>query len=241
MAGQRRLILLLFLMALTGNTLFWLSAYDTRAVWSNVPPVPTEGGVVAMALGDRQLAYRITGFMLQNLGDSGDRTTPLQDYDYDRLVQWFYLADRLDPASNFVPLLAAYYFSSTQNADQLTPLIEYLRIVGHRPQGEKWRWLAQAVYLARFRQGDLNKAIALAEELSGEWHPGRPLWMKQMPAFIMAAQGDREAAYKMMLDMLKGDTSSLRPGEVRFMRAYICTRLLDREAAARHPLCTSPP
>ena len=81
-------------------------------------------------LGDTQLAYRTAAAMLQSLGDTGGRVTPLRDYKYEDLIQWFDLAHDLDPQADFVPYIAAYYFGGLEgDPDQLRYIVNYLHKV----------------------------------------------------------------------------------------------------------------
>ena len=222
---------------LLGHAFLAANEFSRRAEWMNVPPAPGQAGALVMSLGDAQFSFRTINIMLQNLGNIGGRWQKLEDYNYQRLGEWFFLADELDPKSNYTPLLAGYYFSATKKPEDLTPVIEYLARAGEHPQPEKWRWLAQAVYLARFKQNDLAKASTLADQLSAEWHEGRPLWMKQMKAFILADAGSREAAYDLMMGILKEDIDNLRPEEINFMTDYICNRILTPDEAIKNPVC----
>ncbi len=225
-----------FLLLLAGNAGLWASVRGAQARWTNVPPVAPEAGAAAFALGDRALAYRAIGLMLQNMGDSGGRVTNLRQYDYDRLVQWFELEDRLDPRSDFMPILASYYFGAVDDPQKLAPLVAYLRRVGNEPGNRRWRWLAQGVHLARYGLNDLDLAYAMALELAAL--PGdMPAWTRQMPAFIMTARGDKEAAYAIILEILKSDARKMDPVEIRFMKNYMCKRLLTPEQAAQNDLC----
>lgn len=238
MLGNRRnIIFILCLFSFMIHAGFSIYGRDLKALWINVPPVPTKEASIVMAMGDPQLAYRVNGIMIQNMGDTGGRTTALSDYDYNKLSKWFFLADQLDQRSDFIPLLASFYFGGTQKPEDLDPLIDYLSIVGVRPYGEKWRWLAQAVYLSRFRQDDLDKALGLAYMLANMNAPDMPAWTRQMPAFIAAAQGDKETSYNIIVSILKETSAELHPNEVNFMVNYICERTLDEFEAAQHPLC----
>jgi len=107
-----------------------------------VPPAPTPRGAVAMSLGDAEFSYRFLALMLQNLGDAGGETTPLKDYNYKKIGQWFFLLHALDPASDHVPMIAAYYFGVTRVPADVAEVVRYLSVVGQIPGGEKWRWRA---------------------------------------------------------------------------------------------------
>lgn len=239
MASRNYIVYFAFLLALGVNAVFWSQTRDLRAHWANVPPAPSESGAGFMALGDRQFAYRSSGIMLQNLGNLGGSSTPLKDYDFKALGGWFRLLDRLDPESDFMPFLAAYYFGAAPEGTDISPLVDYLEETGSRPGDRNWRWLAQAVFLAHYRMNDFNRALELADKLSRMWEPGRPGWMKQMQAFLMAERGDRQAAYDLMIRIITDGKDDLHPEEIHSMVIYLCTRLLDPAQAAVHPLCTN--
>ncbi len=218
------------------NAGIWLFSRTQQSAWPNVPPLPSKAGLSAGALGDLQLTYRSTALMLQNLGDTGGRTTSLQDYNYEQLGRWLNAAYDLDPRSSVIAFLAAYYFGGVQDAAKLPPVIDFLERAGSRNEGKNWRWLAQAVFLARYKAQDYARALALAQKLAA--YPGEiPIWARQMPAMVMSAEGDKQAAYAIMVETLRSQADTLHPNEVNFMVDYICTRILDAAAAKMDPIC----
>lgn len=226
--------------AVLANAAFWTVSKDRRAVWHNVPPAPSARGAVAVGLGDAQFAYRAQGLALQNLGDTGGRSTALNDYDYRGLGRWFALQDALDPRSNYMPMLAAWYFGASPDPEDLRHVIDYLEVVGQRPYGEKWRWLAYAAYLAQHKINDLDKALDLAQLLARGTEPGMPGWTRSMPALVLNEKGDKAAAYAIMMSILSSSADKLDPAEVNNMRIYICEQILDAPARKTNPLCTEP-
>lgn len=237
---EKRAVFTAFWLAMALNLCVWWHVLDMRARWGNVPPVPSTESAALMTLGDKQMAYRTYGLLIQNLGDSGGEARPLKEYNYENLTKWFWLEDTLDPRANFIPSLAAYYFSANQDTDAIDPIIEYLAAIGQRPGSQKWRWLAQAVYLARFVQHDYDQALALAEKLAALNDPDMPTWTKQMPAFVMMQQGDKNGAYQILLNILGSQVQHLQAPEINFMRDYICERILSKEEKAVDPVCQAP-
>lgn len=219
------------------NIAFWSGTRYLRANWDNVPVPPAKETMVMAMLGDTQFAYRVMSIMLQNFGEIGGRSTAFEDYNYENLGKWFYLGDSLDSQSNFVPLLAAYYFGASRVKEDLNYVTDYLAEVGRRQIGQKWRWLAQAIFITKFQQQDPEKALKLSYELAEMWKPGMPGWAKQMPAFILADMGEKEASYTFLLSLLQDDSEKYHPAEVNFMVDYICTRILDKNEALQDPLC----
>lgn len=212
---------LFFLIAV--NFAYWLASADTYGRWAGVPPVPSEAGILMRGLSDAQFSHRSSALTLQTLGDSGGKITPLKDYDYNKLRSWFFRLHGLDPASDHMPMVAAYYFGATRVPGDVRMVIDYLAMAGGIPVGDKWRWLAQAVYLAQHRLHDLDLALDLAYRLSRI--PGDlPMWARQMPAFVLKEKGEREAA-RLILENLIATQSNLDPKEVNFMRAYLVEQL----------------
>ncbi len=219
------------------NIVSWLWVRDTQVSWSNVPPPPKKEYASSYGLGDDSFAYRINAIMIQNLGDTGGRVTSLEDYDYKRLADWFYLQDTLDSRSSFIPYMAAYYFGAVQKPEKYRPVIGYLDHVGGRDYNENWRWLLHAIYFARFKLGDVDLALDLAYKLAEDDNEDLPSWTKQMPAFVLTQKGEKEAAYALLLEMLKSSSDKLHPSEVYNTKIYMCTRLITRREAIDNPLC----
>lgn len=232
-----RLIQLALAITLFLNIVFWFSIRDVQARWENVPPPPSEKFASAYGLGDKSLAYRTNGLMIQNMGDTGGRLTSLVDYDFERLTKWFFLQDYLDEKSNYTPYLAAFYFGSVQDPQKYRPVLPYLTEVGMRPYGQKWRWLVHAVQITKDKLQDNEKALELAQLLAQSKHPDMPNWVQQMPVFVLTDKGQKEAAYALMLEILKSSSENMHPNEIYSMRIYICNKILDQQEAQDNPLC----
>jgi hypothetical protein len=230
--AQGRLRINAFLaLALSLNILFWGWSQNFFAKWQGVPPVPSENGALTMALGDREFAYRFLALQLQGLGDGGGQMASLKTYNYQKLGEWFRLLHLLNPASDHVPMAAAYYFGSISDTQRIPVVIDYLSEVGQSPVGSKWRWLAHAVVLARHQMNDLQLALDLAYKLSKMEPIGDtlPSWARQMPAFILKAKGDKADARALMENMLL-NSESLHPNEVNFMKSFLTEQLGVPEA-----------
>jgi hypothetical protein len=229
-------IYLIFAVILAGNFFFWKNARQIDEPWSNVPPATGAPILSMMALGDDQIAYRMTGYFLQNLGSAGGRFVALQDYNFPLLEKWLFASHELDPYSDYIPYLAAYYFSATQNAEQVRYLIPYLTENGSLdyPRG-KWRWAAQAVYLAQFSLEDYALALNLANNLAAR--PNVADWARQLPALVNLRMGNKEAAYELLLNMLDKERENLNPAEINAIADIICTRILSAPEASDNPLC----
>ncbi len=207
------------------NVALWGASRNIYSGWEGVPPVPSRNSAVMMTLGDSEFSYRFLALILQNLGNTGRDIVPLKNYDYEKLGKWFFLLHELDPASDHIPMIASYYFGGTRVPEDVAVVVNYLKVVGQIPVSEKWRWLAHAAYLARHRMHDLPLALKLAYKLKNLPNSSKfPQWARQMPAFILKEQGEKEAAKHMMENMLVTE-KTIHPEEINFMKAYLIEQL----------------
>ncbi|MEZ5834928.1 MAG: hypothetical protein R3D03_04265 [Geminicoccaceae bacterium] len=184
------------------------------------PPPPPVAMLVAEALGDRQLAFRMAALRLQEAGDGGGEITPLADYDYGRVLGWLEAIDRLDPRSDHVMAMAAYYFALVHDPKKIAMMVDFLARTSMKHPETRWRYLAQAAYLARHRLKDRKRAMAIARQLAGLDVAGLPVWVRQMPAFVLADLGEAEAAADMMGAIL-ASRPDLPEDERRLMIEFI--------------------
>jgi hypothetical protein len=222
---------LLLFIALSVQLSVWYVIRDVKPRLIVVPPVPSKTEVALFSLGDKEWYFRTLAFTLQNAGDSFGRFTPLKDYDYALLYQWFLLLDTLDARSDFVPSIASYYYSQTQNKSDVKYIVRYLEQHAARNPEKKWWWLAQAVYLAKHVLNDKQWALSLAKKLS-HVNADMPAWARQMPALVYAELGEKEAALVIIKGLLE-HPERFSPAELRYMKFFIDKRLDDLIKASK--------
>jgi hypothetical protein len=188
-----------------------------------VAPPPSPRAAQAMSLGDDQFLYRALALEVQEMGDSGGRFTPLIDYDYGKLVEWFRLLDGLDARSDYAASLAALQYGLTKKPEDAKLIAIYVREHANRDPAKKWRFLAHGAYIARHRGKDMDLALEIAKDLAAVNVPDIPAWTKQMPAFIMTEMGDKEAAEAYLSALIA--TGNMSEEEKIHMHNYIQRRL----------------
>ncbi|MEQ1887774.1 MAG: hypothetical protein ABL951_01185 [Alphaproteobacteria bacterium] len=206
------------------QVLYWVPAHNIRVPWTGVGLAPSPVLARAFSLGDDQLYYRAAALGLQNEGDWAGELTPLANYDYARLSGWFGLLSGIDTKSQYAPTLAGYYFGQSRNPEQVRLIVAYLQQLAAAHPQTHWRWLAYSVYLARHRIHDLVLALELAYQLAALPVADMPIWTRQLPAFVLADTGEKEAA-RDILEAILESTPDLQKAEQNFMRNYIGTRL----------------
>ncbi len=223
------LLLYLFLLAQVG---LWTKTEHIIPDMGIVPPVPSPLAVKALAFGDEAFYFRTQALKIQNAGDTFGRFTALKEYNYEKLYHWFKLLDSLDSKSNFVPAMAAYYYSQTQNTPDVKYVAKYLEEHSEKDLYNKWWWMGQAVYLANNKLNDKDWALSLAKKLASTPRDDIPLWAKQMPAFIYEQRGEEQQALIIIADILN-NLDNIKPGEINFMRYFVEERL--KQLIEDHP------
>lgn len=202
----------------------WTQTKHYKPDLAIVPDVPSKASIKAISLGDEQFYFRTLAFQLQNAGDTFGRFTALKNYNYNKLYHWFTLLDTLDSKSHFVPSLAAYYYSQTQNIPDVKYVAQYLEEHAEKDMYNNWWWMSQAVYLANHKLKDKEWALKLAYKLAATPRNDIPLWVKQMPAFIHEQRGEEEQAVRIISDILN-NVDNIDQGELNFMSYFVTKRL----------------
>jgi hypothetical protein len=215
-------------LALAFSVIFSIQTRDMRNTWPGIAPPPSNEAALLYGYGDKQLSYRNVGLILQNAGDTGGRTTNFKDYDYNIIEQWLWLSNTLDPNANYVPSLAAYYFSAAKEPEKVERLIDYLATVGDDTTGERWRWLGHAVYLARFTVKDQVRALELANKLAALDAPNMPSWTKVMPAYVQTAMGNKKEARELLLLMIADPNGNYQQADINQSCWYINEHLREK-------------
>lgn len=214
--------LLSLMLALGGQIAFWDHTRDIMPDMGIVPSVPGERTVRALSFGDEEAFFRLLALNIQNSGDTFGRFTALYKYDFNKLYHWFSLLDTLDNQSNYLPSMATYYFSQTQNPNNVRYIVDYLDEHTKGREKDTWWWVAQASYLASHRMQDSQRALELAERLRGI--KGIPMWAQQSAAFVHENRGEYGEALDIIQEILK-DPDQYSQGELNFMRYFIEERL----------------
>ena len=83
---------------------------------------------------------------------------------YDIVIhQWLLLLDTLNHRSNLLPSMATYYFSQTQNPNDVHYMTNYLYVHASKDIEHKWWWLLQCIYLAMYKLNNMDLALKVAK------------------------------------------------------------------------------
>jgi hypothetical protein len=174
------------------------------------------------SLGEDAFFFRSHTLALQHAGNLDGEIVPYYQMDYPHLKDWLTLLDRFDGEAEITPMIAARLYGNSQNGADTKYVIDYLEARALAHPLSDWRWLGQAVYLARFRLKDQARAQTLAHEL-GSMPISLPSWARDLEIFVMVDRGDKQGA-KRLLAALTSDSDSANE---RQWAAYYRTHVLD--------------
>jgi tetratricopeptide (TPR) repeat protein len=183
-------------LALASRTIAWRQGREPIAA------APTRSAVDALGLGDDQFFFRAGVLKLTH---AGGNAALLREFDYPALVSWFTLLDRLDLHSTAVPVLAAYWYAQTPDDGDARLVVDYLVARSQSDRETGWRWLVEAVYLARYRLNDLDLALKLANRAAHADLPNAPFYVRHLPAFVELQLGKRDAAIVLLKALLEAN------------------------------------
>lgn len=230
--NSHRFFLLIFALIFCCQLFFSHHFQNIKAKIEIVPPAPNKEVAAILSFGDNEFLFRILAMRLQNSGDVFAGFVALKNYDYVRIYNWMTALDSLDSQSKLAPALASYYYSQTQQIQDVRHVVKYLEEHSEKNIDANWWWLFQAVFIAKDILKDLDLALKLSQKLAQNNAADAPLWTKQMPAFILEKQGEGCLAFqtiKNLIDEAKSGRKKITAREMEFMRFFIKSRLQKLE------------
>jgi len=196
------------------------SAFDggTSQGVGSVPPPPPAPVLSLAALGDPDLAAAAGVLWLQAFDNPPGESVPFARLDYGNLRGWLERLLALRPTADYPLLAAIRLYAEVPDPARQRIMIDFVReAFGEAPE-RRWPWQAHAVFVARHRMGDVDLALALADELAAgvRPYPDVPAFARQMDVFVRAGIGDAEGAAVLLGALLEAGRIT-DPSERRFL------------------------
>lgn len=176
------------------------------------PLPPGKHLMKVISMGDDGLIYRNFGYQIQIAGDDYGTTTPLKNYSYAKLQQWFYLLSELDSRSEYVPSIAGFYYSNSQNPMDNVYIIDYLEKFADNNPVKFWRWYTTAMYLAYNKTHDDEKVKEIATK-AATLDSSVPLWARTIGIFL-SSKKDICASVKLIASLDKNELENIASDKI---------------------------
>ena len=149
--------------------------------------------------------------------DNGSVTIPFRSLDYARVIHWLDNILSLDNKSQYALLAATRLYAEVNDEPRQREMLEFVYRKFLEDPGHRWRWLAQAVVIAKHRLNDLPLALKFAQALADNTSNNTvPSWARQMHIFIREDLGEVESARILLGGLLESDTIT-DINELRFL------------------------
>ncbi|PKU26516.1 hypothetical protein [Telmatospirillum siberiense] len=198
-AGRHPLLWIVLVALLCAQVGYARILRPLRPAIEEMPFPLNEQGIKGLALGDDQFLFRVLARWLQDVGDGGGRVRPLIDYDYDRVVDWLKVLDRLDERSDYSFVLGASYFGSVMEPNagpsRVRKIALYFRERALADPARRWPELVWAGERARRIVKDRQLSELIAGDLSAlRDNPRVPAWLPLLAPPLYRFAGNNRAA-----------------------------------------------
>lgn len=149
--------------------------------------------------------------------DNGTVTIPFRNLDYERVTRWLDTVISLDSKSQYTLLAATRLYAEVPDEPRQRLMLDFVYRKFLEDPAHRWRWLAQAVVIAKHRLNDLPLALKFAQALADNTNNDAvPSWARQMHIFIHEDMGEVESARILLGGLLESGTIT-DVNELRFL------------------------
>lgn len=181
-------------------------------------PAPVDAETIRLlSLGEAMIASRLLSFWLLTFDTRAGAVVPFESLDYERLAGWLGVIQTLDPLTAYPSITASGVFVDVRDPARARRMLEFVYRQYLKAPARRWRWLAQATMLAKYRLDDRQLALKFARALRRHAAgTDMPAWARDMEFIILQQMGELEAARAVITALL--DSGAVTdPAERRFL------------------------
>jgi len=225
---------LLLALALAAQVGWQAARPSVRPAGLDLPPPPAPGMLRLTSFGEPAASARLAMLYVQSFDLRAGNDLPYRKLDYGRLIGWLRAIVDSDPRSAYPLFAAARIYAINPDPRKARAMLEFIYREYLKEPNRRWRWLADAALIAKYRLGDLPLALRYANAIDRlTTRRDVPLWAKQMRVFILEDMNEIQAA-KVIVGGLLASGRIKDPAELRFLKRQL-ERLASREAHPRPP------
>ncbi|MGB5584055.1 MAG: hypothetical protein WBO93_10740 [Gammaproteobacteria bacterium] len=216
-----RSIIVVLLIALSAQ-LIWHSQQKPVPARADDLPYPMSARAYVMgSLGEPLAVAKLLNLWLQAFDNQPGISIPLHSLDYSLVMKWLDTILELDPTGHYPMLAAARVYGSVSDRAKQREMMDYIFKKFNQDPDRHWRWLANAVIVAKYELKDLSLALqyatALADNVTSE---NVPYWAKDMKIIVLEDLGELESA-KVLVGGLIASGKISDPNELKFLENKI--------------------
>lgn len=200
---------------------------NSTATIKALPAPPASERLKVLSLGEPQLLSRLSQLWLQAYDNQPGISLSFNDLDYKLVNAWLDTALKLDTSTQYPLFAASHIYAQVKDPIKKRQITDFIRDKFVESPNTRWRWMANAVIVAKHELKDLTLAADYANELRRlATGSNVPHWAQQMEIFLLEDMGEYERA-QLMLGAL------LSSGEITDKHeSYFLTQRLNQLRAA---------
>jgi hypothetical protein len=180
--------------------------------WSQPKPVATAAALTApppvstlriASVGEPVVLAQLMTLYLQAFDNQPGISIPFLDLDYQQVRRWLETILALDPVGQYPLLLAAQVYSQVPDPGRVRLMTDLVHQEFLQNPNQRWRWLAHAAIMAKYRLQDKTLALRYARDIT-QHAPEAPHWARQMQIFILEELGEIESAKILLGGLIAG-------------------------------------
>ncbi len=175
---------------------YWHWSSNNLEIKRDVLPIPPMTSLIRLvSLDDPVPAAKWVMLWLQAFDNQPGISIPLKELNYPRVTEWLDLILDLDNKIQYPLLAAIRFYAEVADKKKQRVMVDYISKKFIENPGERWPFMAHAVYIAKHRIKDQQLALACAK-LIRQYATGDdvPYWAKQMEIFVLEDMGELESA-----------------------------------------------
>jgi len=201
----------------------------------DLPPAPSLAVLRLAGLGDDTALAEGLMLWLQAFDNQPGISIPFARLDYARVEAWLDRILALDPRARYPLLAAARLYGSVSDERRVRRMLEFVYRHFLEDPDRRWRWLAHAALIAKYRLRDLTLALRYARALTERaTAPEVPFWARDLTVLVLEDLGELEAA-RVLIGGLLASGQIDDPNEIAFLERKLEALEEGASASARRP------
>jgi hypothetical protein len=189
-----RTVIVILLFALAAQ-LGWHSQQPIVARAVDLPHPMSSRAYVIASLHEPLMVAKLLNLWLQAFDNQPAVSLPLHALDYNIVIKWLDTILELDPDGDYPMLAAARVYGSVSDHKKQRAMMNYIYEKFRQNPNKHWRWLANAVIVAKHELKDMPLALKYADALANRpTSENVPYWAKDMKIIVLEDMGEIEAA-----------------------------------------------
>ena len=218
---RQTMIYWLALSVIIFSILLWRdSVYHKKPDIERLPVAPSLSSLPFFMASDQAFSYRIILFWLQQFDVQSGQYVSYKNLNYENLEHWLEVLSKLEPHSQYPILLATRIYTRVADESKKRQMLEFVYQQFLLNPAKNWRWLSEAVVVAKYGLKDLNLAYRFASALHDSSVMIIPQWARDTKKYVIQKIPEIELV-RLLIGGMMVDHMISDQNELEFLDNYL--------------------